>query len=229
MTEEKLAWATKINQNFAVAIGLEAYDDEVLRFHVNKGFTTKSWERAVANMQKFNIRIKTYLMFKPPFMSEADALNHSVKWIEAVAQKSDEISVNPMNIQRGTIIDRLHRNNEYRPPWLWSLVEMIKRAHPIIHPDGGHNGDADQISRLIVHPTAGGRVRGAHNCGECDSHIVAAIERYAVSGDLREFDGLDCQCQLNWATEIALEETLPTPLGISKSRRGNVLDNLRSL
>ena len=168
-------------------------------------------------------------MFKPPFMSEADALNHSVKWIEAVAEKSDEISVNPMNIQRGTIIDRLHRNNEYRPPWLWSLVEMIKRAHPIIHPEGGHNGDADQISRLIVHPTAGGKVRGAHNCGECDSHVVAAIERYAVSGDLREFDGLECQCQMNWATEIALEETLPTPLGISKSRRGNVLENLRSL
>ena len=229
MTEEKLAWATKINQNFAVAIGLEAYDDEVLRFHVNKGFTTKSWERAVVNMQKFDVRIKTYLMFKPPFMSEADALNHSVKWIVAVAEKSDEISVNPMNIQRGTIIDRLHRNNEYRPPWLWSLVEMIKRAHPSIHPDGGFNGDADQISRLIVHPTAGGKVRGAHNCGECDSHVVAAIERYAVSGDLREFDGLECQCQNIWATEISLEETLPTPLGISKSRRGNVLANLRSL
>ena len=43
LTEEKLAWASEINQSFAVAVGLEAYDDEVLRFHVNKGFTTKSW------------------------------------------------------------------------------------------------------------------------------------------------------------------------------------------
>ena len=41
-------------------------------------------------------------MFKPPFMSEADALDHCVKWIEAVAEQSDEISINPMNIQRGT-------------------------------------------------------------------------------------------------------------------------------
>ena len=136
-----------------MAVGLEAYDDEVLRFHVNKGFTTKSWDRAVVNLQKFNLRIKTYLMFKPPFMSENDALEHGVKWIEAVAEKSDEISVNPMNIQRGTVIDRLHRNNEYRPPWLWSLVEMISRAHPIIHPNNGVNGGEDQICRLIVHPT----------------------------------------------------------------------------
>ena len=98
-------------------------------------------------------------MFKPPFMNEADALDHCVRWIEAVAERSDEISVNPMNIQRGTVIDRLHRHNEYRPPWLWSLVDMIQRAHPTIHPKGGINGDDDQVSRLIVHPTAGGKIR----------------------------------------------------------------------
>ena len=155
LTEEKLAWATALNPHFTVAIGLEAYDDEVLRFHVNKGFTTKSWDRAVTNLRKFNLRVKTYLMFKPPFMSENDALEHSVRWIAAVARQSDEISVNPMNIQRGTVIDRLHRNNEYRPPWLWSLVEMIKRTQPIIYPEGGTNGSEDQICRLIVHPTAG--------------------------------------------------------------------------
>ena len=84
LTEEKLAWATSINTSFAVAIGLEAYDDEVLRFHVNKGFTTKSWDRAVTNLEKFNIRVKTYLMFKPPFMNEADALLHGVKWLSLI-------------------------------------------------------------------------------------------------------------------------------------------------
>jgi radical SAM enzyme (TIGR01210 family) len=228
LTEKKLAWATSLNDSFSVAIGLEAYDDEVLRFHVNKGFTTKSWDRAVANLQKFNIRIKTYLMFKPPFMSENDALEHGVKWISAVAEKSDEISVNPMNIQRGTVIDRLHRNNEYRPPWLWSLVEMIRRAHPLIHPKGGVNGDGDQISRLIIHPTAGGKIRGAHNCGSCDSQVVTAIENYAVSGDLAEFEGLECGCQSIWREELSLESDLPVPLGISKSRRGNLLNRLRS-
>ena len=228
LTEGKLAWATSINPEFTVAIGLEAYDDEVLRFHVNKGFTTKSWDRAVANLKKFNLRIKTYLMFKPPFMSEADALDHCVSWIESVAEHSDEISVNPMNIQRGTVIDRLHRHNEYRPPWLWSLVDMIQRAHPIIHPDNGINGDPDQVSRLIVHPTAGGKIRGSHNCGSCDAEVVAAIERYAVSGSLAEFDGLECSCQEVWKAEVNLERFLPVPLGLSKPRRGSVIQRLRS-
>ncbi|MBQ70011.1 MAG: TIGR01210 family radical SAM protein [Euryarchaeota archaeon] len=228
LTVPKLEWATSINPSFTVAIGLEAYDDEVLRFHVNKGFSTSSWDRAVTNLEAFNLRVKTYLMFKPPFMSEADALDHSVKWIEAVAHRSDEISVNPMNIQRGTVIDRLHRHNEYRPPWLWSLVEMIKRAHPFIYPKGGMNGDEGQVSRLIVHPTAGGKIRGSHNCGSCDGEVVAAIERYAVSGSLLEFEGLECKCKEKWETELMLERQLPLPLGLSKPRRAPLLETLRS-
>ena len=155
--------------------------------------------------------------------NETDTIKSSTNEINV-----DEISVNPMNIQRGTIIDRLHRHNEYRPPWLWSLVEMIRRAHPTIHPKNTGNGGEGQISRLIIHPTAGGRVRGAHNCGSCDAEVVAAIERYAVSGDLEEFHGLSCDCEKAWAEEVALEHALPAPLGISKPRRGNLLDALRA-
>ncbi len=228
LTEKKLAWATSINSTFTVAIGLEAYDDEVLRFHVNKGFSVRSYDRAVANLKQAGLRVKAYLMFKPPFMSEADALDHIVDWIAAIAADADEISINPMNIQGGTVIDRLHRARQYRPPWLWSLVEMIRRAHPIVHPDGGVNGDADQVSRLIVHPTAGGRVRGSHNCGSCDADVVAAIERYAVSGDLLEFDGLQCDCEARWAADLALERALPAPLGLSPSRRAPVAERLRA-
>ena len=228
LSDKKLAWASKINPSFTVAIGLEAYDDEVLRFHVNKGFSVASWDRAVERLEKYNLRIKTYLMFKPPFMSEADALDHCVKWIEAVAEKSDEISINPMNIQRGTVIDRLHRHQEYRPPWLWSLVELIQKSHHIVHPKGGMNGDEDQISRLIIHPTAGGKIRGSHNCGECDAEVVAAIERYAVSGSLEEFTGIDCDCKSLWRKELENDRAIPVPLGTSRQRRGSIIEMLRS-
>ncbi|MAN06631.1 MAG: TIGR01210 family radical SAM protein [Euryarchaeota archaeon] len=227
ITEEKLEWATKHNPNFTVAIGLEAYDDGVLRFHVNKGFSKSSWDRAVELLQKYALRVKTYLMFKPPFMSEGDALLHGVNWVKAVAEKSDEISVNPMNIQKGTIIDRLYRSDQFRPPWLWSLVSMIEQTHAFIHPKNGVNGDEDQVSRLIIHPTAGGKPRGAHNCGDCDSDVVAAIERYSVSGDLIDLEGLSCQCKEVWQEEISLDGSLPNPLGVGLRRRGLSRLNLR--
>jgi len=216
LTSEKLTWAKALNQNFTVAIGLEAYDDEVLRFHINKGFTLKSWHKAVEQLKEHDIRIKSYLMFKPPFMSEGEALTQCIKWVKSVLMDSDEISINPMNIQRGTIIDRLYRNGDYRPPWLWSLVELIREVHEYVQPNG------DIISRLIVHPTAAGKPRGAHNCGQCDTEVAAAIERYSVSGSLEEFLHLNCKCQLRWKEEIHSDQNLPVPIGVGLNRRTKI-------
>ena len=98
-----------------------------------------------------NLRVKTYLIFKPPFMSEGDALRLTTKWVTEVAPYSDDISVNPMNIQRRTVVDRLYRNREYRPPWLWSLVDMLEITH---------DDTTGANVRMIVHPTAGGKLRG---------------------------------------------------------------------
>ena len=192
-TPEKIAWVAERHPGCTVAIGLEAYDDTVLRFHVNKGFSTKQWHRSVEMLKDNNLRVKTYLIFKPPFMSEGDALRLTTKWVTEVAPYSDDISVNPMNIQRRTVVDRLYRNREYRPPWLWSLVDMLEITH---------DDTAGANVRMIVHPTAGGKLRGAHNCGKCDEDVVAAIERYSVSADLRELEGLDCDCKQVWRDEI---------------------------
>ena len=218
-TPEKISWVAERHPGCTVAIGLEAYDDRVLRFHVNKGFTTKQWHSAVEMLRDNDLRVKTYLLFKPPFMSEGDALVHTTSWLTKVAPYSDEVSVNPMNIQKNTIVDRLFRNKEYRPPWLWSLVEMITRSQEQL---------GDNRCRIIVHPTAGGKIRGAHNCGECDSEVVAAIERYSVSGDTSEFDHLKCMCQSHWRAEIDNDNHFPIPLGFGTFRRGNPTDIVRA-
>jgi len=218
-TPEKIAWVAERHPGCTVAIGLEAYDDAVLRFHVNKGFSTKQWHRSIDMLRENGLRVKTYLLFKPPFMSEGDALQHTSRWISQVAPLSDDVSVNPMNIQKRTIVERLFRNREYRPPWLWSLVEMLEQVHDDVSRAG---------ARIIVHPTAGGRIRGAHNCGACDMDIVAAIERYSVSADIGEFAGLDCDCKRVWRTEVDNDLSLPTPLGTGVDRRGSPVDLARA-
>ena len=218
-TPEKIAWVAERHPGCTVAIGLEAYDDTVLRFHVNKGFSTKQWHRSIDMLRENGLRVKTYLLFKPPFMSEGDALQHTSKWISQVAPLSDDVSVNPMNIQKRTIVERLFRNREYRPPWLWSLVEMLEQVHDDVSKSG---------ARIIVHPTAGGRIRGAHNCGACDMDIVAAIERYSVSADIGEFAGLDCDCKRVWRAEVDNDLSLPTPLGTGVDRRGSPVDLARA-
>ena len=190
-----------------------------MRFHVNKGFTIKQWHKAVDLLRENQLRVKTYLIFKPPFMSEGDALKHTTKWLVEVSKYSDEVSVNPMNIQKNTLVDRLFRNREYRPPWIWSLVEMIKRAHLEV---------SNLNCRVLVHPTAGGKIRGAHNCKQCDSEAIAAIERYSVSGEIDEFSTLDCSCKLVWQAELSNDSTFPVPIGTGTSRRGFATDMVRA-
>ena len=224
--EEKIQWVAEQHPGCTVAIGLEAYDDSVLRFHCNKGFNTKQWHRAVDNLRKYGLRVKTYLLFKPPFMSEGDAIAQTGKWIRAVAPLSDEISINPMNIQKKTIVDRIHRARHYRPPWLWSLIQLIEDVHDDVQPVSAEK--AGTGTRVIIHPTAAGMIRGSHNCGTCDREAAAAIERYSVSADLREFEGIVCECRSHWYTEIKLDQSLPTPMGIGRNRRAPVTDILRA-
>ena len=100
---------------------------------------------------------------------------------------------------------------------------MIQDVHEDIHPE---NGEAK--TRLIVHPTAAGSIRGAHNCGQCDKHVAAAIERYSVSGSLLEFEGINCDCKAIWRNEIKTDTTLPIPLGSGLDRRLNPIEALLS-
>ena len=159
-------------------------------------------------------------------MSEGDSIEQTSAWIRAVAPLSDEISINPMNIQKKTIVDRIHRARQYRPPWLWSLVKMIKNIHEDVQPVSAEN--ASEGCRIIVHPTAAGMIRGSHNCGECDQDVAAAIERYSVSADIQEFDGIDCHCKGIWENEIQLDRSLPVPLGIGRDRRISMDNVLRA-
>ncbi len=71
-------------------------------------------------------------------------------------------------------------------------------------------------------------IRGSHNCGKCDREVAAAIERYSVSADIRDFEGIECECQNVWKNEIALDNALPVPLGIGSNRRAPLDKILRA-
>ena len=55
----------------------------------------------------------------------------------------------------------------------------------------------DLKAHVKSHPTAGGMVRGAHNCGTCDRGVVNAIEEFSL-GLREDFADLSCACQEVW-------------------------------
>lgn len=191
----KLETIHSIFENVEIAIGLESANDFVLKNSINKGFKFLDYLSAADLINKHDLLLKTYLLIKPPFLTEREAIEDAINSVNKITENKIEgtISFNPVHIQNYTLVERLWHRHEYRPPWLWSVVEVIKRADPITN------------SRLMSAPTAGGKKRGPHNCGKCDNKVLDAITKFSLSGDIAIFKGLDCECKDKWRDILELE------------------------
>src|SRR6266567_8721593 len=192
LRKEQVEAAMNHVDELEIALGLESTNGRVLRQSVNKVWGLKEHAHATELAHAAGATVKTYLLVKPPFLTEREAIEDAVRSGHEADPYSDTISFNPVNVQGRTIVDRLFRRGEYRPPWLWSVVEVLERTH-------------DLKAHVKSHPTAGGMVRGAHNCGTCDRRVVNAIEEFSL-GLRADFADLSCACQDVWR---AYSETQP--------------------
>ena len=181
-----------------VAQGLETTNPEVLRRFVNKGSSPEEYLAAADRLRDLGVHPKAYLLLKPPFLTERESIEDVVRSVRDASSHFETISVNPVHIQGGTVVEWLFRRGRYRPPWLWSLVEAMQRGAEVRGP-----------ARLVTFPTAGGLPRGPHNCRVCDRGILAALEEASLSQTFEGLRTLDCSCRREWSADGDLE-----PLGI---------------
>ena len=182
-------------RSITVALGLESQDPDILLTSINKGFTPEDSKRAGETIKAAGLKVRTYLILKPPFMTESSALEETVRSVMFADPFSDEISINPLNVQKGTYVERLWRAGDLRPPWIWSLIEVLRRSVGNVN------------SRLMSSPSGGGTQRGVHNCGKCDTMALEAIERFSFSQDPKDLD-VKCECIGSWQTYMDSERLL---------------------
>ena len=203
---EPLEEGTRLAQKFEIALGLESANDVVLRHAVNKMWGLREHVRAAELAHEMGATVKSYLLLKPPFLTEREAIEDTVETAHAVDAVSDTISINPMNVQRNTVVDHLFHRGEYRPPWLWSVAEVLRRCR-------------DVQAHVKSHPTGGGMRRGAHNCGTCDRSFLAAIEERSL-GLADRLDDLACGCRDEWTDTLELQGFLQGAADLSALVRG---------
>ena len=142
--------------------------------------------------------VRTYLLLKPPYLTERQAIEDAVDSAIAVDELSDTISINPVNVQRGTEVENLWKRSLYRPPWLWSLIEVLQRSGHVCQ------------SRLMSSPSGGGSRRGVHNCRNCDKPILEKLSRFSLDQNISHFDDLACSGQDEWKDYLELNEFMGT-------------------
>ena len=192
ITAESIGPVIEAHEDVEVAIGLESANDKVLKYAINKNMTLADYDRAATTVKSAGAKLRSYVLLKPPFLTEAEAIEDAISTARHAALKSDTISINPVNVQKGTVVERLWKSWSYRPPWLWSVVEVL-------------NACAELDRKVVCDPTGGGKERGAHNCGGCDGDVLTAIRDFSLNQTGAKIELDKCECRQLWETVRELE------------------------
>jgi hypothetical protein len=195
----KLADFTEQGLATDVAVGLETATDRVRHDCVNKYFDFADFVTASEEADAAGAGIKAYLLMKPAFLSEPEAVEDMKRSVRKCAEYCHTVSMNPCNVQRYTMVDDLHFRGGYRPPWLWSVAEVLRDT-----------ADVDAI--VVSDPVGHGSERGPHNCGECDDRVQKAIKDFDLRQDPSVFEQVSCACEGTWRVVCEEETSYGMPL-----------------
>jgi radical SAM enzyme (TIGR01210 family) len=183
-------------------MGLETSSDVIRKQSINKGFSFRNFADAAIAARENGATVKSYLMLKPLFLSEKEALEDIVQTVRDAAEYTDTFSINLCNVQRGTYVEYLWDRKQYRPPWLWSIVDILQRTKAEF---------PDMI--ITSDPVGAGSKRGPHNCRECSHDVADAIRLFSLMQDLSCFEHLSCDCKDLWEQVLDLEDhTFGSPI-----------------
>jgi hypothetical protein len=175
-----------------IGIGLESENDRIRNEYINKGITKESYEKAIKTAKQAGIRTLTYILIKPLFLSEKEAIGEAITTARyAFKVGSDEVSFESCCIQKGTKMEGLYNQSKYRTPWLWSIIEVIKATHNLGNIQVGSFWD---FPLPLAKP---------HNCPKCSADTEKLLGDYRVNHNLDIFSKANCSCQEEWRRAIS--------------------------
>lgn len=169
---------------FEVGIGLQSVHPQVRKYCVNTSFDNSEYERAVNLLKQHNVRVKTYIMLKPAFLTENEAIADALQSIEYCKSLGfPYVTLCPTSVSPNTLVWDLMKAGKYDPLNLWSIVDTAIRA-------------PQDITLRIV----GINLRGADivstfpdSCYKCSDSVRVLIGQFSLGKyDLRELDRCAC-------------------------------------
>jgi len=146
ITEDKIELILKKlnkNQMLEIGIGLETSSDFIRNICIKKGYGNNEFNEALKVISKYRDRCHpvVYMVVKPAFLTELEAIEDVLNTLVFLKQKSKEFSMpiipklEPIVISQSSILDLLHFGiskeikEYYSPLSYWSVIEIILRAY----------------------------------------------------------------------------------------------------
>jgi len=191
---ERLVRATD-GKPLEVAIGLETADDRIRDERLHKGFSWADFARAAETLASCGANLVAYVLLKPLDTPEREALEDAASSAAQVFELGKRlglmtrVALEPCFVAPGTRLSTEFEAGRYRPPWLWSALEVVSRVAPL---GELHVGLSDEG----LEPA-----RAARNCGTCTPRVRAALAEFNRSQDPAPLAALTCACQAEWRAE----------------------------
>jgi radical SAM enzyme (TIGR01210 family) len=184
-----------------IGIGLESSDEYVRQICLNKGFKVDEFKSAVSLLKAHGVHVLAYVLQKPPFLTEQQAIidtTNSVRW--AFSNGVDVVSIEPVSVQKNTLIHLLYNMKLYRPPWIWSVLTSVAEI--------GNIG-AIRIGGFEFFPLPD---VCTHNCSMCNDFCIQAIEQFNATNDIKVIEktlATPCTtCKETWRRELCDNATI---------------------
>ena len=110
-----------------VALGLESAHPEVLQ-RLNKGMTVDDFRRAAGFLVEAGISVRAFVLVKPPFQGEDDALNWALRTVDVAFEAgASVVSLIPTCTGNGAL-EALRERGQFSEPRLQLLEAVMEQA-----------------------------------------------------------------------------------------------------
>ena len=125
--ERVLRFRDLLEGTLEVAMGLETVHPQVLP-RLNKRFSLDQFAEAVGFLRQHQIQVRAFVLVKPPFLDEKEAVEWSVRSARFAFECGAEVvSLIPTRPGNGAL-DALMRSDQFGPPPLSVLEEAVERC-----------------------------------------------------------------------------------------------------
>jgi len=175
-----------------VGIGLESANPEVLERRIHKGYTWDHFAAAAGRVAEAGARLLVYVLLKPINTEEREAIEDSVLTAQkafALGRDLDlptRVALEPCFGAPQTPLYHAFLQGRYRPPWLWSVIEVISRIAPLGTVSVGLSDEGMNTRQ------------SAYNCERCTQRVRDALAAFNRTQDRCVLDCPSCECRELW-------------------------------
>lgn len=171
-----------------VFIGFQSANDTVRNVAINTTCSRQAFEAAHYLLDSYGYHVASFLMVKPPFVTEDEAVEDvvsSTKYLASIGVKYATLC--PMRVAPLTVAERMYQHGLYRPAKIWTTVECLRRVHEI-------PGVTVMVNTTELKQEMNTDSVCIDQCPHCTTHVTTAIEKYLFSRDLSDLD-VTCSCR----------------------------------